>query len=70
MENFVAGYNDMKQKTTGHKYNLNFMPKTRVVNAIDESFPVLNFNFLLFFDILIAPNLDETKLFGKLNKYT
>ena len=65
--NLYVDYNNMKYKTTSHKYKLNFMWKTRVVDAIDEAFPIGNFKFWSFFDILIALNVDKIEL---LNKYT
>ena len=54
----------MKYKTTSHKYKLNFMPRTNVVNVVDESFPAHNYTFRSFADISRASDIDENELFG------
>ncbi|KAM7519838.1 hypothetical protein LguiB_018800 [Lonicera macranthoides] len=63
IRNFVVGYNNLKYKTTSHKYKLNFMPRTNVVNVVDESFPSHNYTFRSFVDISSASDLDENELF-------
>ncbi|KAL2531128.1 Replication protein A 70 kDa DNA-binding subunit [Abeliophyllum distichum] len=64
--NFVVGYNNMKFKTTKHKYKLNFMPKTKVVEFTNNNFPSNNYQFKSFGELLGATEVDENELFGEI----
>ncbi|KAL2527278.1 DUF223 domain-containing protein [Abeliophyllum distichum] len=63
--NFVVGYNNMKFKTTKHKYKLNFMPKTKVMEFSDNNFPSNNYLFKSFGELVGAAEIDENELFGE-----
>ncbi|KAL2533956.1 Eukaryotic translation initiation factor 2 subunit alpha [Abeliophyllum distichum] len=64
--NFVVGYNNMKFKTTKHKYKLNFKPKTGVVEFTDNNFPSNNYQFKSFGELLRPAEVDENELFGEI----
>ncbi|KAL2474603.1 Replication protein A 70 kDa DNA-binding subunit B-like [Abeliophyllum distichum] len=63
MRNFVNGYNNVKFKATTHKYKLNSMPKTQVIEVGDDSFPSQIYAFKPFGELLSTPDVEETELF-------
>ena len=52
----------MIYKITNHNYKLNFIPKIKIINNVDESFSIQN--FLLRY-VLVVNELNEKKKFGK-----